>query len=681
MKKSGGLRHTWTQSPGPAEYAARGWVEAKPTLPKGWRVVGMPPPAQNADVEASAFDGLDLNDNPSAGPAAIGINIVRFREATGRWTDAPIDVLTADLVDLGVTFVRQPAADLCWPHNGKLPVVIPRLKQTKFGTYDLDPLRAIFRANLFPGMPAMFDAFDPAGIDVILTVLSLGQAGLCTADADPLHELEANSVPFWLWDPSHLGATVSLAPSRTADFNDVESIVTGNTEHLVSGFSAQRNWLLSSMDIRSPYKRQYMMFMAQAACEVLLEVDAATKLPALPRVVGIELFNEINLTCRTTSPADTCAAWAKCVKAALRGVNNAFAAAGKTLPPLGLPSFGGPSDATPWGMAGSTDSTSVLYFLQTFLSVLKAELGTLDAFATLDIHWYHYERKHDAARPGACIVQDVRETKRVLRTADSQAEVTMCETGVPAWSGRSGIDYSAFPVLINARTPAELNSFQAREIWRHVGVGLASGAKRIAWHTHRALPGGGSAGCGLRDDDSSFRLPPNEFQRPSWGAYQRVFERLLGSGVATSSARLLWPTHATYGPDFSGLARLKGLDMTLVVEVAAPGGRLWCYLAMIDSIAEQGGNATPTPESTLTLAPVGWKSGGTPFPLSSWGTLPTVGTSTSARGAYADATFQWSTGADPVRTLNRSAFVQILSWGAPPVLIASTRQLTAHVSA
>lgn len=677
------LLDTWTKSADRADYAAAGWVEARPALPKGWKAVGnaVPPPDDANAAEAAGHAlAMEVDPNPTSRLTAIGVNVIRFREATKSTDDAWIEAVARDLADLGVSFVRQPGVDLVWPRRPAGPVPIPVVHFDRYGTVDIEPLRQVFRDYASGPLTDLFNGLHPFGINAILTVISWGQAGKSTTAKDQLFPVELDSgVPWWQWVPEHLDRELRLPYGRVLDFNVVESISRGGWPmRLDSATPDEMLWLLETMDIRSPYKRQYMLWMAQAACDVLHEVDGATGGKVFGRLLSIELFNEINLTCLARSnPASTVSAWAKATACTLAGIRASFAGKGTTPPPLGFPSMGGSSSATPWGRAGSTDPMAVTYFLDAFLTELKREVGSLDAFSNLDIHWYHFKSGDDAGRPGACIVQDVRETQKTLVRHGSGATVSMCETGIPGFDGMSLglVDYAAYPMLDpKTRASPVDDGFQAREVWRRFGIGLASGAARIAWHTHRAEVKGGSAGCGLRDDATSPTVPKAEMQRPAWGAYERVFERLLGSTALTGYAQLVWPTHARYGPDFSTLIRSNAGEMTLVVEYRSPAGN-WYYLAMIDSVAVRSA-AAPTP--TLMLCPVGWKAG-IPFTLSVWGTLPAV-VSTRATGVYPLAKFDWGITPDPRVQVYTKKYSKQLVWGARPILISSERRLSVDVS-
>lgn len=676
MGKEPGLRHTWKKSPGPAEYAAAGWVQAKPVLPKGWTVVGGVAPEA---VDQAAFDAppvleSEFDSGYRAGPAGIGINIIRYREATHAGEDAPVAAVVADLVDVGAGFVRQPEPDLKWPSHVQIPVLVP----SKVGGYNIEPLREIFRTYTAPALTALFNALDSAAIEVILTVLSWGQAGGCTKFDDPLGILVRGSIPRWQWEKGHLNNALVLgsAPAVRMPFSDVEYL-SGAAITLDTGPRENVDWLLDTMDIRSPYKRQYMLWMAQAACDVLHEIGEATNGAVRRRLIGIELFNEINLTCRSAMPADTCRVWAKATTSALTGVFRSYAVAGRPAPQIAFPSMGGSSAATPWGLSGTTDPMAVLYFLDRFLRALDVEVGSLDAFSRLDMHWYHFKENDDAGRPGACIVQDVRETKKTLLARGSEASVSLGEIGIPGWYGinlkKVRFDISGYPMLPSKVFRPDGDSFQAREIWRRLGVGLASGASRIGWHTHRTHPKGDSAGCGVRNDSALNVALEN--QRPSWAAFERVFERILGSTARSGSARLVWPTHARQGSDFALLTRTDPLQMSLVVEFYTPNEH-WIYLAFIDSVAQY------TPDNwidpTLTLTPIGWTKGQS-FEILSWGTLPTVA-ATSGAGGYPNSTFSWGSVRDPKRSMHLAPFSARLPWGGTPLLIACERRMAANVS-
>jgi hypothetical protein len=553
-------------------------------------------------------------------PAArLGVNMLRFKESAGSDRYGTLAAVMEDLSRLGASFVRQPTANLLWPTD----VVIPVLARRLIGTgYDISPLKDLFRDYVSSGasypreelLTLLFQQADAWGIDIVLTIIDQGAGGGSFAFADPLGEFGANA-PAMTWSEDHIGQEVDLAPfgGATAGFASVELAMGGSGRMAVSD-ARQRAWLLGTFDTRSPYKRQYAQFMAQAICEVLLEIDATMGGRVRARLLAIELFNEINTTCLVSLgvgfPYDGAAAWAQTVGSVYRGIAAAFDAAGVALPDLWLPSLASGGLYQPWGIYGALASDTTLRFNQELLSELVSELGSLSMFANQDMHWYHFGGLMEPDRPSACIVQDVQGLAAQHADTGADLTVSVCETGIP---GRVAVtvghvDTGAYSYMARVTDLAEWDRFQAREAWRRLTLALVGGAKYVAWHSFLSEGGSGNfAGCGLREDDSSVTAANQSDPRPAWSAFSRV-ARFIVTGSTSLRASLLWPDAtvlASIGGDFVSLDHADGTHMTWIAEFRDPSGTGWVYVIAPDSVLGARGGGLPVGRrvSTVTCVP------------------------------------------------------------------------------
>jgi len=351
-----------------------------------------------------------------------------------------------------------------------------------------------------------------------------------------------------------------------------------------------RSWYLSSLDLDSRYKLAYIETIGEYVGAALRQVESSLRgdrelqeagFQRLSDVVaGIEVFNEVDvrnsyranpgpaLHRRVNIPL-TANKWAEACHRASVGLLRGL---GEARVPLWLPGVSSYHDNAEDGIMWTFNDK--MSFLSILLRRLRArhinrpqlrQLGaTLAVWGNVDYHWYH--RAVNEAAPAALIVREAVYIRSLLRRLNfSSTQVSMTESGISIYPHTIPIGGEAehdnfFPSY--ASTAQGRRLFQAREVWRRMGAGLASPLKTVGWHSWMSLSPGpnrdGAAGCaspgvftgmGLRDDfDLGNRCDELEssvhaYQRLSYHAYRRLAS-YLGDVV---NGELMWPDEGVAG--------------------------------------------------------------------------------------------------------------------------------------
>lgn len=452
-----------------------------------------------------------------------------------------------------------------------------------------------------------------------------------------------------LWDST---TTYSIGDFLTAD--DYDTGVTGSYSLSDTG-SRDFYWALNTLDLRSPYKLKYIYYIGYAMGRLLQEINDAYWTnhgeEIWDKILGVEIFNQSNKAnpfmnyngfghYNKLSDAEGVVEagarfWSLAVREMVRGLQHSFLGVTRlsdaTIPvtlPLWLPSlsiyFSTGTTVQQGGGAQPTFET-VLRFQQKLCEFLLFDFDVAndtsdnpEAPLRPDFTWfqnqdYHYYQYKDSQSPGlilrlAAEVQALRRTFRgtayggrdVHATAGHPVTISVCENGaadnvsnIPAFT-YSYVDTTAAP------TSAEIERFQAREVWRRLSV-AATGARRVAWHTHMSYRSSTSTDIagfnylGLREDDltASGATTTNQVvQRLSYWAYQRfaglavdptIDSPYRGQIVARFANRL--PATTDYFQDLSGAGILSDINHVGIAIHFIRGPNEHYYLLMVDPAA------------------------------------------------------------------------------------------------
>ena len=531
------------------------------------------------------------------------------------------ETILDDLAHLGVRFFRQPVGTgTLWPEGVEVPVITEDTAHPEYGG-DL-MYEQVFGS---PGTDAgialktrlvelFFDMSPPRsrapGRKVVLTLFSSGDTAFGGPDAsleypweivpDPRDPkgidtvVETRGPRSIAWSSGHLeaAATTTLWQAATytvnqyvsADSLDFTTLHSYPVSAAEDSLQLNAEWVLGTLDLRSPYKLKYLYYIGYAYGRLLLDVNAECLRLGLgsvwDKILAVEVFNEINgsnqfmnyedssygyLSTATTVIQAHARFWSLAAREIVRGLQHALSTelleddgiTPRQLP-LWLPSLLS-YKATPRSAADIASGAdivagdaptfaSVLYFQQRLCEYLVSDFGNdnkLNVGAPpVDFTWsqnqdYHYYNYRDDTAPGlilrlAAELADLRATMAptaaggtgVSTLAAHTVTLSVCETGAAADAGSvAGLE---FPYLRTGLTDPIAERFQARDVWRRLAV-AATSARSVCWHTHMSLvadtAGQGAAFLylGLRNDSGKFdNSPPSSAaQRLSWWAYQR----------------------------------------------------------------------------------------------------------------------------------------------------------------
>jgi hypothetical protein len=373
-------------------------------------------------------------------------------------------------------------------------------------------------------------------------------------------------------------------------------------------------------------------------------------------ILAIEVFNEVNgnhlVTAEGSLPEKSTKLWARAVREAARGLHEELSGATDITVPavdLWLPSLASYFRRDDDDSSTSPDFAQLQHWQDRFLAYLievtaEAEAAVTDAswltwFKGQDYHYYHY-KNDSGAGPIARLYHEVGTLQARLETFAADGAgllaltmdtplVSVCETGSstgidataiedrpPVETDETTPDGSVYPYVrerleaidtVYARDPIGLanakhafqETLQAREVWRRLGVALASGSSAVAWHSHMGTynapdDGGrdednGFSGTGLRQDYvEDDALPEEATRRPSWWALQRI-TRLLGLptsgadlGGVTAAVRYL--PRAERGGD--RLDPYSFADMLVILEFSPTPYADYAYVLLLDPCAD-----------------------------------------------------------------------------------------------
>lgn len=543
------------------------------------------------------FDGLQIRtgaewlarsaDPTSNGGVIFGINnahIGEYEDAVSAGQPAPRTGSAGSVVQslrrARAQYVRQPgSADLIWPR-----LAVPLTDEE---IYD-----ALSR-RLGDRLTELFTEARSQGLRVVLTFLTLGGA-TSSGFRDPYGQLVSGSAPP-LDFSGHLGNTVTC----TEWVDGAETSVA----YTLAAPSGGEPFVEGTLDPRDPYKRCYIRKIAYQAARLLGErlSAAGVRIEDAGEVIdGIEIFNELNTSCRpdpasSFTAADAAAAWGDAVVAALEGFRDWCwdAGLGPDLFPLWLPSLSSPATNMEYDYIGP--------FNQALLErILLGSTGVAArAFVNQDVHWYRF-RDDQGYRPAGEILAMTAQVRAQLEDlwwlwtlgAVEAPSVSVSETGASVNQERA--DFRG------AKSEEDKAAFQAQEVYRRLCMGAVSGAGRVAWHSHMAEsdPEQPFAGTGLRLDDATVATSADAHARPAYAAFTALVGRTTsdpGTGTAIVGARgvLLNPRRtdpANYGLQTAGLP--GGLDpacpydMVTILRFYDPsGGGAQLYVLFVDSAA------------------------------------------------------------------------------------------------
>lgn len=342
-----------------------------------------------------------------------------------------------------------------------------------------------------------------------------------------------------------------------------------------------------TLDIRNEYQTQYLCNFVAEVCTLLSTIEAETfPIVGLDSVVaGLELLNEVDIC--NIMPVDyapdgkygavaatiTGLTWARFIYQLARVVAYYF----WNRIPVWMPGLSSFSVSDSIGsdkqkyIHGST--WQINYF-----KAFTAELGNLwsaehsgvdpsTLFGNVDLHWYHRERaRKDTV--GTLHIGAMALYVSALRNALDDAgyvgtDISVMESGVTVYDASE--DFA--PDMLSA----DLETWQAWEVWRRLFGALAAGASIVGWNSWRSAQSNTNPfyQMGLREDLNP-TLATDASQRKAWFAYDRL--TLIVQSL--SSAQMVVPELSS-----SPLVLLDSESDTVVIEVQGrlcdPGSELY----------------------------------------------------------------------------------------------------------
>ncbi len=597
------------------------------------------------DDPLEGFGGiLDAEDEAGAGKATAGTGgstLPRFglnriqsyleNPAFGIGNDSLLDA-----VALGAETVRMVGhGDLQW---AALAAASTQLHELVGQEVPLDP------GDILLGVPDNLDALvgtlkvlDSAGVGMVALFLGEGGSGPKLSDVLPAppalttglaevdgfravrETLDNGTVARLRWSEDHAG---QYSPLLSEPF---PAPVSGSDD-------SDYNWDFESLDVTSPYKREFLYHLAQASIGALKQAtDLAGVTDRVSELVeAIETLNEVDVANRfdpkkVPSPVtDAGEYWGRAYLHAAWGLRQAleteFPVDGANVR-LKLPSTASYQS----GVNGFTWDDKLDFwgaFAQGFVDEIDRLAGEqyesdgldfdriADLFQGIDYHWYHRNTDTGSQLTHAgMLVHEVGELRQALLDglttglsavlpATEDPEDYLPDLPVSIYeNGTSRTDEFPSTLSLGAGWPPGGSSFgpptpsvtttdplenQARDLIRRLGAGLASGAEVVGWHAWMDLGAGEFAGTGLRDDLNLPGFPTLSEQRLAWHVYQRLSELLGGGRVRTG--QMIWPDTTASDELTTRLEAGEAKDGALVFEYFLRGttGPTHAYLVMVD---------------------------------------------------------------------------------------------------
>ena len=597
------------------------------------------------DPEGTTVPGTELDTGSaghSSGPAPrIGLN--RIQSYTPNVKYGKKDDSLEDAALLGVETVRMiGGGDLQWAKMaqasmktsgspGPFELVgaeVPRRPEDL-----LSP-----RADNWKKLAATLETLDTHGMRMVSVFLGDGGSGPKLSEmpaalrpsldegADPSwddhgserEELDSSTVLHLRWSGDHAGKRSPLTREKFP-------------APPIGSSSGRWAWHFQTLDVTSPYKREYLYHIAQASIRVLRQAaDQAGVTSRISEVVeAIETLNEIDVANQRPSMADAGEDWGRAYLHAAWGLRTAlsdeFGTAGDAVR-LKLPGVASYVEG-----ASGFEWADKLEFWEGFAYGMAVELGEqeklvygdqglapgslADLAQGIDYHWYH--RNTTTGTQLAHIgllsheITELRDALKAgfesgLRTILDPGEdpkdylpdlpVSVYETGTSVtdalptevtWSGGGPFDPGSSYTLSESSGAEQ----QARDLVRRVGGALASGAEVAGWHAWMDMATGTFTGTGLRDDSWPESSSPGtglarrSRQLWSWFVFQRLAEYLGGGRVRYG--RVLLPD-STSRSDLEAMLASGDPSVGLVVFeyfLTEPAAR--AYLVLLDPAAVQ----------------------------------------------------------------------------------------------
>lgn len=516
--------------------------------------------------------------------ASVGINAPKLLEyETGDGARA-IYGSTASILDdlgaLGVGIVRQPSnADLGWPRDVEVPQVANG-EEMYTAAFQETP-----KANLAALFEEMRGRSSPQ--KVVLTLFSGGSNNF--KYTEPSGEYDTSvGVGGLTWPSTHAGVALSLWDTATT-YTINEYVLAdlwnsgGTGTYSTDPASADYQWYMGSLDLRSRYKLKYIYYIGYAIGRLLIEVNGDYRTThgedIWDMIEALEVFNESNhanpffnnylhprgftwLMNSNTVVETQARFWSLGVREMVRGIQHVFAGetrsfdGGASLVPLTLPLWM-PSLAmyfdTGTIIPDDVHQGEALYqatFANTLLFQEKLCHYLLQDFATdatdnpdaaalacnVDFSWftnqdYHYYNYKDNQSPGLILrlAAEVQALRRTFRSVAHGGLDVIRTAGHPvtisvcengAAANLANIPYAnTFFYMDPAGTSTSPEQFQAREVWRRLAV-AATGGRYVAWHTHMSYR------TGIPDDTTGF-------------SYMGLREDDLGANPSITTASLV----------------------------------------------------------------------------------------------------------------------------------------------
>ncbi len=420
-----------------------------------------------------------------------------------------------------------------------------------------------------------------------------------------------DNVPQLQWAEDHVGAS---SPSGLFDF-PLDSL----------GGDPSCLWHLDSLDVSSPYKREYLGLIAENVGLWLTALESRLGFALDEVITSIEMFNEVDARCTynrdgsSYDPARTGDAWGRAVAWSAAGLRRGLSGSqGGDSIALFLPAMSSYQGSFPVGSGRTwierlqTLEALVAGFVSevTLLGVdangpLPAELVDLPGLIQgMDYHFYHRKAeathitmlRHEVAAiqqaiaiafdnaVGAALRTDLAGTLNGLPITVAENGVSVCDI---ASGGACGSGPEWRPPGYGS-TMQEGERFQANEVIRRLCGALASEAVLAGWHAWQSgVPNEENkfTGSGLRYDLTDSGAPASDAEpRPSWLAYRRLVDVLgpvwEGSVVLpTARERSELKTWLE-----SSSERERARTWCTVLELRAGQPSSWYYLLLFEPV-------------------------------------------------------------------------------------------------
>lgn len=595
----------------------------EPPLYQRVRTISAPAgPSGSASAAGLAVDrplgAVNLGGAPAGGSGApsslsltrpvlgIGVNFPRLTaDGSTDTTFGTNDQILDDLVQLGVTYVRQPGElDLRWP---LIPPVAPGTDGTTMavpvhftkdgaraaGLAESDSVEGVLEAEVAPKLQLLFPALHARGVKVVLTFLSLAGGSDPTSLVDPLSGTDAaiSRVTILTWSESHLDNVLEDGTTFVDVFDSVPG-VDPDSEQV-------RAWALATLDIRSRYKRKHIRGMAKQYAAMLgrlATLYSRLGVDIFDTILGIELFNEVTTSALPSPPGgrDFAAArhrcatwWGQTAVAVMEGFQDALdAGLIDRIPDLWFPSLASPDFQTD-SPETELDATYNRGFDTTMVNHIadRAARYGLPLPVNQDVHWYRFDAADQGLNAITGLHDYVSDVATIVRAANPMATVSLSETGASVVAEAAAVDNfpTAYPQVPGpALSPSDAEAFQSREVVRRLLVAAAAGARHVGWHTHIAKPGLGFTQTGLRVDEHPQAVTAH--QRRSYGIF-RMLTDTLGFGTVVTYSEVLYPELGDYTRFVSlGLDPENVGDMLVITHHITVGDSVQhAYVLFVDS--------------------------------------------------------------------------------------------------